>query len=635
MFERKIDRALRKAKQVIQVLENIGSQNRAEDLTEKAQEVSQERFTIGVVGQAKRGKSTLVNAWLGKRDDSLAPIDMLPATNVVSVFGFAEKTQARVLFSEKDRSPLSIDPAEIRNFVCEKGNPGNHKGAKSIEILGPFTNLDQRMVLVDTPGADNALSTIHDMVLIDYLPRLDAVVFLVTADEPLIESEMELLRNVKSSDVGKILFAMNKADKVDEDELAEAIDHNRKSLETVGLGDARIHVMSAKNSYLGEGDEGTERLLSTVNDMISNGRENIIAQRLEDMASRQLMEVKEELATSLAAAGKDDDELENEIAILQKSMKDLEKDGPSIQRKFRRDWRDAFDQFENSLSTVQCQLEREVREKIEKASSLRLPALGKTIHTEILKCLDDQLEPRVQELHNKIDQLVRSLQLDYCDKVGLAPREAEALLNRKYLLSGALDLAFAGAMPTALGLSLQAMPGIVGSAISATAPEVIALSWNPATWIPWATSSGSAAVISGTSTVATTALAPIAFLGSLLYGYAAYRVISTWREKKHEERNTLILGSKDLIRQAIDETRRNIKRLREKDEEILRDLEERLNENFHQHESQLRRNLENKTEPEILKNFEDGIKVIENLALELTEDSSESASLNPDAPLLP
>jgi ribosome biogenesis GTPase A len=38
-----------------------------------------DRFVITVLGKAKRGKSTLLNALLGRSDDTLAPIDKLPA----------------------------------------------------------------------------------------------------------------------------------------------------------------------------------------------------------------------------------------------------------------------------------------------------------------------------------------------------------------------------------------------------------------------------------------------------------------------------------------------------------------------------------------------------------------------------
>ena len=37
-------------------------------------------------GKAKRGKSTLINALLGRRDDLLAPVDQLPASNVLCRF---------------------------------------------------------------------------------------------------------------------------------------------------------------------------------------------------------------------------------------------------------------------------------------------------------------------------------------------------------------------------------------------------------------------------------------------------------------------------------------------------------------------------------------------------------------------
>src|SRR5438067_1826588 len=50
----------------------------------------QNKFRLTLLGMVKRGKSTLLNALLGRRDDVIAPIDKLPATSVITEVSWAE-----------------------------------------------------------------------------------------------------------------------------------------------------------------------------------------------------------------------------------------------------------------------------------------------------------------------------------------------------------------------------------------------------------------------------------------------------------------------------------------------------------------------------------------------------------------
>jgi GTPase SAR1 family protein len=49
---------------------------------------------LAVLGKAKRGKSTLINALLGRKDDTLAPIDKLPASSAITRFRYGNEKAA-------------------------------------------------------------------------------------------------------------------------------------------------------------------------------------------------------------------------------------------------------------------------------------------------------------------------------------------------------------------------------------------------------------------------------------------------------------------------------------------------------------------------------------------------------------
>ena len=68
------------AKDLGELLKQHSDDSAARAIDSAIDQLKAERFQIAVLGKAKRGKSTLINALLGRQDDTLAPIDKLPAS---------------------------------------------------------------------------------------------------------------------------------------------------------------------------------------------------------------------------------------------------------------------------------------------------------------------------------------------------------------------------------------------------------------------------------------------------------------------------------------------------------------------------------------------------------------------------
>ena len=132
---------------------NTGAAEEAKAITGAIAQYEKDRFILAVVGKAKRGKSTLINALLGRQDDQLAPIDKLPATSAVSRFFWSDSPEAVVHFRPGGQKDEKISYARIGEYATEEFNPKNVKGVDLIDISGPFTAFDRDVVLVDTPGA--------------------------------------------------------------------------------------------------------------------------------------------------------------------------------------------------------------------------------------------------------------------------------------------------------------------------------------------------------------------------------------------------------------------------------------------------------------------------------------------------
>ena len=133
---------------------------------------------VAVVGEFKRGKSSLVNALLGRE---VLPVGVLPLTAVPTVL---ERGAPGCVVEFADGRRETHDLGQVGRFVTEAANPGNALGVARVLARLPAPLLDQGVRLVDTPGvgsvhAHNTLATGA------YLPNLDAAVLVVAADPPI------------------------------------------------------------------------------------------------------------------------------------------------------------------------------------------------------------------------------------------------------------------------------------------------------------------------------------------------------------------------------------------------------------------------------------------------------------------
>ncbi len=181
------------------------------------------RFNLVVLGAFKRGKSTLINALLG---ESVLPTAIVPLTSVVTIIGYGDKLDIQVHFQNGQTKGIAKN--ELVDFITEKGNPKNQKGVREVEIFYPSEYLKDGVRIIDTPGVGSVYSHNTD-VAYNYLPQVDAAVFVVTVDPPLSAAEQEFLQDIREF-VHKIFFVLNKIDYVEAAERQEALDFTSQVL---------------------------------------------------------------------------------------------------------------------------------------------------------------------------------------------------------------------------------------------------------------------------------------------------------------------------------------------------------------------------------------------------------------------
>ncbi|MDD2769418.1 MAG: dynamin family protein [Methylococcus sp.] len=200
-----------------------------------------EHFDVLTVGQFKRGKTSLINALLG---DNLLPTAAVPLTSVVTVLSYGETLRITVFFL--DGGTLDIARDRLADYVAESANPGNRKGVKEVLILLPSPLLKSGVRIVDTPGVGSVFRHNTDTAYAR-LPQCDAALFVLSADQPVGEAELEFLREVGKY-AGRIFFLLNKIDIFDAAEIAEIEVFSRATLEQALGTEARLFPVSAKQA---------------------------------------------------------------------------------------------------------------------------------------------------------------------------------------------------------------------------------------------------------------------------------------------------------------------------------------------------------------------------------------------------
>jgi small GTP-binding protein len=223
------------------------------------------RLRVLVVGEAKRGKSTLVNALLGRE---VLPTGVTPLTAVPTTVTDGTDDGLDVVFTDgrAARRPLSA----LEEFGTERGNPGNSRGVAAITVRLNSPILARGVEMVDTPGT-GSVHAHNTAAADDVLPTMDAAIFVLTADPPVSAAERDLLARVHALSVTTFVV-LNKADYADAAGLAEALQFTERIAGQAVGGPVRVYPISARAALSAAGDAGFAAFAADFGAYLDTGR---------------------------------------------------------------------------------------------------------------------------------------------------------------------------------------------------------------------------------------------------------------------------------------------------------------------------------------------------------------------------
>jgi small GTP-binding protein len=284
--------------------------------TVRIPKLDEERFSLVVLGEFNHGKSTFVNALLGK---PLLPTGITPTTAVLAHISHGPDSKADLVLDSGERRP--IDPARLNDWATVEGLAANRAVPKAdasalhhIDVHVPAPILEGRLTIVDTPGV-NDINEQRAEITYGYIPRADAALFLLDATQILTASERQFLEErILRSSRERLIFVIAKIDLLDEAELAETLRFAREHLARI-VPEPAIFPVSARRELAGKRESsGFEPLLHHIGVTVGNDRRRLLLDHALADAGRLSSFVRQSLAMRRRSLELPLPELEERIA---------------------------------------------------------------------------------------------------------------------------------------------------------------------------------------------------------------------------------------------------------------------------------------------------------------------------------
>ena len=188
------------------------------EIRQATSSLSEGTYRLMVMGDMKRGKSTLLNAIIG---ENLLPSDVNPCTALLTTLRYGPEKKVTLHFKASERDPetisletfkanYTIDPGESKRL--EEQNEEAFPHISRVVVEYPLPLLQQGIELIDTPGLNDTEAR-NDQVL-NYLSDAQAVLFVLNATQPFTLDEQRYLNNYLKDSGLALFFVVNGWDRI-------------------------------------------------------------------------------------------------------------------------------------------------------------------------------------------------------------------------------------------------------------------------------------------------------------------------------------------------------------------------------------------------------------------------------------
>jgi len=318
------------------------------EIQQAANSLNQGTYRLMVMGDMKRGKSTLLNALIG---ENLLPSDVNPCTALLTTLRYGPKKRVTLHFKDAERTPetisletfsaeYTIDPAESKRLEDQGEAAFPHISQVVVEY--PLPLLQQGIELVDTPGLNDTEAR-NDQVL-SYLGDAQAVLFVLNATQPFTLDEQRYLNNYLKDSGLALFFIVNGWDRIrtelidpeDADALAGAEARVRQVFQqnlqdyTAPDRDLRLFEVSALTALRARlkgqslDDSGLPKLLEGLDQFLAHERGPAELARAQCVANRAYRNVSTSISRRIPLLDETLETLQEKVASVESDFTKLE-----------------------------------------------------------------------------------------------------------------------------------------------------------------------------------------------------------------------------------------------------------------------------------------------------------------------
>ncbi len=180
----------------------------AEALDADVARVQAGNAAVVVVGEKKRGKSSLINALIGR--PGLLPVDADVATCVHIVVSHGPDGATVVLGGGPEGREVGLDAIAEYAALDPGARAPEHEDVSQVQVRVPAPLLEGGLELVDTPGVGGLVAG-HAALTLATLNRADALVFVLDGSSEITASELAFLERATER-IATVVFAITKID---------------------------------------------------------------------------------------------------------------------------------------------------------------------------------------------------------------------------------------------------------------------------------------------------------------------------------------------------------------------------------------------------------------------------------------
>lgn len=295
-------------------------------------------FTLVVIGDFKRGKSTLINALLG---EEIVTSDVTTETVTLNQLDYGTHSNEAIL--SKNRRALLSD-AELKREQLEKVISELNEPVEYLELKRP-NELLKKIRIIDTPGTGDAMKDFSEIVQKSLL-QADAVIYVYNIQYPLSKTEQLFLKSaVLPQKQTKLFLVGNYTDVLSSQAEFDHVNAFLKNKIDGFLPNSTVYMISALDELSRQLGEETleneitpilrsqfQNLRDDLNELVEERADTILLSRMQRLTTAMALDISQNLDSLEKGLHLDDEELQKVLMETAENQKTLENQQDEVQQ---------------------------------------------------------------------------------------------------------------------------------------------------------------------------------------------------------------------------------------------------------------------------------------------------------------